>query len=390
MNGYRDPVSRSELPSADGATSGVIRAGSAWFGGLRARGLVDASDDVAALDQGGWWAVVVTFEGELRLWRFERVDTEPLPGPLPGPAAGPATAGRPWRGPLPGSWRSSLSREEYLSGVEEIRRRIRDGDVYQVNLCRVLTGPLRENDADGDPWALAARIAAGNPAPYAGVVDVPAVGRVPRTRLVCASPELFLGRAGDRIRSGPIKGTAATEADLLPKDKAENVMIVDLVRNDLQRVSQPGTIAVPSLLRVEHHPGLVHLVSTVEGRLGSGVTWRDIFAATLPPGSVSGAPKSTAMRAIGDLEPVPRGPYCGAIGFIDADRRRARLAVGIRTFWWHGASLRFGTGAGITWGSDPAGEWAETELKAARLISLASDHADDQVSSLATAASRSR
>jgi para-aminobenzoate synthetase component 1 len=127
----------------------------------------------------------------------------------------------------------------------------------------------------------------------------------------------------------------------------------------------------------EQHPGLAHLVSTVSGELRQGVGWADVLSATFPPGSVSGAPKSSALRAIADLETVPRGPYCGAIGWVDADTGEAELAVGIRTFWadrdtrgqrW----LRFGTGAGITWGSDPEQEWAETELKAARLIGLAS------------------
>ena len=171
-------------------------------------------------------------------------------------------------------------------------------------------------------------------------------------------------------------------------------MIVDLVRNDLQRVSRSGTVEVSALLEVQQHPGLVHLVSTVQSRLRPDVGWADLFAATLPPGSVSGAPKSTALRAIADLEPVPRGPYCGAIGYVDADRGQARMAVGIRTFWWQDEELCFGTGAGITWGSDPEREWAETELKAARLIGLASDHpvghSPNQVSSRATAASRSR
>ena len=141
---------------------------------------------------------------------------------------------------------------------------------------------------------------------------------------------------------------------------------------------------------MERHPGLVHLVSTVQGRLREGATWSDVFAATLPAGSVSGAPKSSALKAIADLEPVPRGPYCGAIGFIDADRGHARMAVGIRTFWWQDGNLCFGTGAGITWGSDPEREWAETELKAARLVGLASHQPGSQVSSRATAASRSR
>jgi para-aminobenzoate synthetase component I len=371
-------------------------AGEAWFDGLHARAVVEVSDDPAALDAGGWWAVVITFEGRCRFWRFEHVDAAPLPGSAPGRATTgqqeAAAGGRPVAGDR---WRSSLDRQEYEAGVARIRQLIRDGEVYQVNLCRILrtpwppagppeapagqerargrwTGPGERGAGEPyGPWALARRLAAGNPAPYAGVIDVPALGGLPATRLVSASPELYLDRDGDRLRSSPIKGTGARREDLLPKDEAENVMIVDLVRNDLQRVSRAGSVAVPDLLTLEQHPGLVHLVSTVEGRLRPGVGWADVVAATFPPGSVSGAPKSSALRIIDELEPVPRGPYCGAVGYVDADRRRARLAVGIRTFWWDDGCLCFGTGAGITWGSDPAREWAETELKAARLIGLA-------------------
>jgi para-aminobenzoate synthetase component 1 len=260
-----------------------------------------------------------------------------------------------------------VDRDGYVAGVREIRRRIREGDVYQVNLCRVMSAPVAPS---ADPWALAVRLARGNPAPYAGVIDVPDLPEMPGARVVSASPELFLSRDGDLVRSGPIKGTAPTAAQLLPKDEAENVMIVDLVRNDLQRVCRPGTVGVPDLLALEHHPGLVHLVSTVEGRLVPGAGWPELLAATMPPGSVSGAPKSSALRAISDLEPVSRGPYCGAVGWVDADRGRARLAVGIRSFWWDAGRLCFGTGAGITWGSDAEQEWAETELKAHRLVGL--------------------
>ncbi|MGH9252506.1 MAG: chorismate-binding protein, partial [Acidimicrobiales bacterium] len=120
------------------------------------------------------------------------------------------------------------------------------------------------------------------------------------------------------------------------------------------------------------YPGLVHLVSTVTGRLEPGHGWRDLVEATFPPGSVTGAPKSTAVTTIADLEPIPRGPYCGAVGWVDADTGEGELAVGIRTFWVDEGWLRFGTGAGITWGSDPGKEWTETELKAGRLIGLAS------------------
>jgi len=336
----------------------VLPHGSAWFDGHLAEGILDAGDDPGLLDGGGWWAVVITFEGEVRLWRF--ADVEPTHRPLPS---------RAWHGPPPDAWRSTLDRAAYVAGVQEVRRRIREGEVYQVNLCRTLSAPV---PPDADPWALAELLAAGNPAPYAGVIDVPPVGRLPATRLVCASPELLLGRDGDVVRCDPIKGTGRTDADLQPKDEAENVMIVDLVRNDLLRACLPGSVAVPSLLRVERHPGLVHLVSTVEGRLAPGIGWSRLFDAVLPAGSVSGAPKSSALRAITDLEPQPRGPYCGAIGWVDADRGRARLAVGIRTFWWESALLRFGTGAGITWGSDADQEWEETELKRERLIGLAS------------------
>jgi para-aminobenzoate synthetase component 1 len=194
---------------------------------------------------------------------------------------------------------------------------------------------------------------------------------------VCASPELFLERHGPRIVSRPVKGTAVTADAMLAKDYAENVMIVDLVGHDLSRVCREGTVNVEALCAVVHHPGLVHLESAVAGELREDVGWSEIHGATFPPGSVSGAPKSSALATIADLETMSRGPYCGAVGWVDADRGEAELAVGIRTFWaerdvagqrW----LRFGTGAGITWASDPEGEWAETELKAGRLVGIAS------------------
>ena len=164
---------------------------------------------------------------------------------------------------------------------------------------------------------------------------------------------------------------------MLAKDYAENVMIADLVRNDLSAVCRPGTVSVDALCAPEDHPGLTHLVTTVSGKLRPGVRWAEILPATFPPGSVSGAPKSSALRVIADLETVPRGPYCGAVGWVDADARQGELAVGIRTFWAErdagGARwLRYGSGGAITWASDPDREWAETELKAARLVGLAS------------------
>jgi para-aminobenzoate synthetase component 1 len=187
-----------------------------------------------------------------------------------------------------------------------------------------------------------------------------------------ASPELFLRRSGRRVRSSPIKGTTAPGTPFQAKDRAENVMIVDLVRNDLGRVCVPGTITVPALLAEEQHPGLTHLVSTVEGELRPGLGWPDLLEATFPPGSVTGAPKLAAIEHITRLEPVPRGVYCGAIGWVDADRARGELNVAIRTFWVEDDRLCLGTGGAITWDSTGAGEWAETELKASRLLALAS------------------
>lgn len=345
-----------------------MSAGRAWFRGVRARGVlehVDLRDSPDALAAGGWWVVVAEFDGPWHAWRFaevQRTDEVVRDGPA-------------WAGPPRAAWASSMSRGQFLAAVEQVRTRIADGEVYQANICRVLAAPCGDARARPDPVGLAVRLATGNPAPYAALVDIPGEGPDPGAWVVSASPELSLEVADGWVSSGPIKGTAPTPSGLSEKDRAENVMITDLVRNDLQRVCEPGTVEVTDLLAVEQHPGLVHLVSRVRGRLldGGGSGWSALLAAAHPPGSVSGAPKSSALRVIADLERAPRGPYCGQIGWVDADRGRARLAVGIRTFWWADGVLRFGTGAGITWGSDPEQEWEETELKARRLVALASE-----------------
>jgi para-aminobenzoate synthetase component 1 len=250
--------------------------------------------------------------------------------------------------------------------VASIREAIACGDVYQVNLCRVLSARLPSQEVD--IGALAASLARRNPAPFAAVVQLPEAG----VELASASPELFLRRVGPRVESRPIKGTAANSDGFLDKDRAENVMIVDLVRNDLGRVCDFGTVSVPDLCRVERHPGLCHLVSTVNGRLRDRVGWTELIEATFPPGSVTGAPKLAALRVIGGLEPVGRGPYCGAVGWVDADRKVGELNVAIRTFWVEDGHLHFGTGGAITWDSTSDGEWHETVLKAHHLIGLAS------------------
>ncbi|MBK3574736.1 chorismate-binding protein [Streptomyces sp. MBT65] len=329
----------------------------ALLGGHLATGLVDVTHDATALDSEGFWAVVTDFEGRLTCARFR--DVRRTDGRL--------SRTVPWRGPRADEWTSSLDRVAYTNGVTRIREHIATGEVYQANLCRVLSAPIAPG---ADVLALSGLLARHNPAPYAGVVRLPRHG----VEVATASPELFLRRTGREVESGPIKGTGRTEADLLEKDHAENVMIVDLVRNDLGRVCVPGTVAVPDLCAVEKHPGLVHLVSTVRGRLRAEVGWPELLAATFPPGSVTGAPKVSALRIIEALETAPRGPYCGGIGWVDADRGRGELAVGIRTFWIDRSEqlLRFGTGAGITWGSEPEREWQETELKARRLLSVTS------------------
>ena len=325
----------------------------ASVGGWLATGLVDVTDDLAALDSSGFWVVVLPYDGAPVCARFER--TRP-------------TVGRPrrqWVGPERDRWRSSLSHADFVRGVDVIRDAIAAGDVYQVNLTRRLSAPL---PPDADVLALASALAGGNPAPHAAVVRLPSQG----VNVASASPERFLSRDVRVVRSQPIKGTAVTADAMLDKDRAENVMIVDLVRNDLGRVCEWGSVRVPELCATEHHPGLVHLVSTVEGTLRDDVGWPELLDATFPPGSVTGAPKLAAMEVIRRLEPVGRGPYCGAIGWVDADRRLGDLNVAIRTFWFDDGELHLGTGGGITWDSTPDGEWEETELKARRLLQVAS------------------
>jgi para-aminobenzoate synthetase component I len=264
----------------------------AVVGGRLCTGLTDVTSDLAALDSDGFWAVVLPFDGAPVCARFAEVrPARPWPG-------------RPWSGPAAGAWTSSLDRDAFLRGVRTIREEIAAGDVYQVNLTRRLRAPLpvARDGTSPDVAALGAALAAGNPAPFSAVVRLPEHG----IAVASASPELFLAREGRDVWSSPIKGTAATSDGFLAKDRAENVMIVDLVRNDLGRVCDWGTVTVPSLLEVEAHPGLFHLVSTVRGQLRYGFGWPEAIGATFPPGSVTGAPKLAALESIARLEPEPR------------------------------------------------------------------------------------
>ena len=390
--------------SRTGEPSGI-----AAFREVTASGVDAVERSAGALSQPGFYAVVITFEGELAAVRMRNVSWHP-DRPWDGwvnrrtetPRAVGDTTPRASRAANEGSaWQSSLTESAYERAVDLVRQRIAAGDVYQANITRVLSRAVAEAGAgERETDALFDRILEQNPAPFASRILVPQAG----LDIASASPELFLRRDGRRMTSAPIKGTATSPQTMLAKDAAENIMITDLVRNDLQTVCQAGTVAVESLLETQRHPGLVHLVSTIAGDLRADCEWRDILAGTFPPGSVSGAPKSSALRIIRECESVARGPYCGAIGWVytpdpsdgpSGDRGpvanvaaapaqpTAELAVGIRTFWrttdipsvtgepLGSEFLLFGTGAGITFDSDPHGEWQETELKARNLLAIA-------------------
>jgi len=271
--------------------------------------------------------------------------------PAPGPTA------------LRGPPASSLAQAEYEDRVRAILRLLEAGDCYQVNLTRRITWPTA-----ADPVGLGHAVRSASPAPHESTLVLPGPGGSP-IAVVSASPECFLAWRGRQVETRPIKGTGTTAASLRAsaKDRAENVMIVDLARNDLGRCCEHGSVDVPALCTVEAHPGLFHLVSAVRGRRQHDVGPAELLRATLPPASVTGAPKPRVLQVIEDLEPCRRGVYCGAVGWIDTDRDEGDLAVAIRTFTIVDGETRLGTGAGIVADSDPGREWAETELKVARL-----------------------
>lgn len=320
-----------------------------WMHGLHATRLAEVTDNPDRLNDGNFWAVLATFEGKYHFARFKKV-------------TGTAFPQKPWKR-LERPWSSSQEMIDYIAYIHAIKESIGEGGVYQVNACRELSHFL--GDKPESLRGLFSEILKGNPAPFASYLKIPGF------EIASASPERFLSRNGERVVTSPIKGTIRwNQNNFGEKDKSENLMIVDLMRNDVSQIAKPGSVEVKALFREEKHPGLTHLVSDIEGRLRADVSWREIFAALMAPGSVSGAPKSSAMKIIAEHERQPRGPYCGALGYIHGDR--AELAVAIRTFWTTGDKyLRYGTGAGITWGSDAAAEWEETQLKARHLISIA-------------------
>lgn len=353
--------------------------------GLGAREVVSARGDdcFGVLDRlsPGWWAAALAYDLGRAVERVPNLTPElpEIPDLLVARFAtrirlaadgtvttegDPCTLGRSraLKPPRLGPWTSSLGPGEWARAVATIHEHLLRGDCYQVNLTRRLESPVAP-----DPVALFRALVAGNPAPHAALVRIGSIS------VISASPERFLRRAGRHVQTRPIKGTAAS-ADVLrasAKDRAENVMIVDLARNDLGRVCAYGSVRVPSLCAVEAHPGLYHLVSTVEGELRPDVTDGELLRATFPPASVTGCPKPRVLEIIETLEPVRRGIYCGAVGFVDTDRDVLDLNVAIRTFTVTGGTTSFGVGGGIVADSDARAEWEETELKARRLLAIA-------------------
>ena len=278
------------------------------------------------------------------------------------PAAAPGTALRP-AAPAP------FDANGYAKAVSAVKEEIEVGNVYQANLTQRLERPF-----GGDPWSLYRNLRRINPAPFACYVELPEVV------VVGSSPERFLSLdAEGRVESRPIKGTRprgrmAAEDDALrgelassEKDRAENLMIVDLVRNDLGRVCETGSVEAPELMQVEEYASVFQLVSTVTGRLREGCDVGDLIAASFPPGSMTGAPKIAAMRLLDHLEPVRRALYSGAIGYLDA-RGGADLCVVIRTLFLQGGRALIHAGGGVVADSDPEEEWRESLVKAEALL----------------------
>jgi len=274
---------------------------------------------------------------------------------------------------------SNLSRPELLSRIERAQAYIRSGDIYQVNLSQRLAAPCPFSG-----WQLFQRLSAVSPAPFSAFLDCGDF------QVASSSPELFLRLSGSHIQTRPIKGTRPRSSDptrdaqlsyelqTSAKEMAELVMITDLLRNDLGRVCAFGSVQVPELVKLERFPQVQHLVSTVEGRLRAGITHFTAFASCFPGGSITGAPKIRAMEIIDELEPVSRGPYTGALGYLGFNRE-SQLSVIIRAAICRRQRAFFQVGAGIVADSIPEGEYTETLAKAAGFIAALRLPAQDEV-----------
>jgi para-aminobenzoate synthetase component 1 len=263
---------------------------------------------------------------------------------------------------------SNLSRDDFIAAVGRAQQYIRAGDIYQVNLSHRLTA---QGDFTG--WEFFEKLSAVSPAPFAAFLDCGDF------QIASSSPEQFLRLSGAHIVTRPIKGTRPRNADATrdaqlayelqtsAKELAELVMITDLLRNDMGKVCEYGSVQVPELAKLEKFAQVQHLVSTVEGRLRQDVTHFAAFASCFPGGSITGAPKFRAMEIIDELEPVSRGAYCGAIGYLGFNRE-SQLNIAIRTAVCVAGKIHFNVGAGIVADSDPAAEYEETLAKAAGFL----------------------
>jgi para-aminobenzoate synthetase/4-amino-4-deoxychorismate lyase len=281
--------------------------------------------------------------------------------------------------PFGASTGGESTRDNYLAAVEDVISRIDHGRFYQLNLCIRLHAQVGSRA----PVVFARLCEQLQPA-FGGLITGP-LSHGSARMITSFSPELFLRIRDRTILTAPIKGTAPRGADngatalrASAKDAAENVMIVDLMRNDLSRVCRPGTVAVQELLAIQPHPGVWHLVSAIRGELNPDTTMAQVLTAAFPPGSVTGAPKISAQQGIADLEVEPRGAYTGSIGLV-SPLAGADFNVIIRTFELHDGHLELGVGGGITVDSVPIREWNECLQKAAPLIAAAGSSFDQEL-----------
>jgi para-aminobenzoate synthetase component I len=287
--------------------------------------------------------------------------------------------GEPERAPegagAPLAWRSNFTRQSYEDAVEKVRAYIRAGDIYQANIAQRFTADL---PTGFDPFGLYLRLRETNPATFGAYLDFEGLA------VASSSPERFIRLDGRAVETRPIKGTArrlpdpdadraaAAALEASVKDRAENVMIVDLLRNDLSRVCEPGSVRVPVLCGLETYAGVHHLVSAVTGTLREGLDGLDLLEKTFPGGSITGAPKIRAMDVITEIEGDAREIYCGAIGRIGFDGA-LDTAIAIRTVFMDGRTAVLQAGGGVTLLSEPGPEYDETLAKAARVFEAFGD-----------------
>ncbi|MEJ2687375.1 MAG: aminodeoxychorismate synthase component I [Gammaproteobacteria bacterium] len=318
------------------------------------------------------WAVVVDHEHRRTqlVWHGTAAPTAARRAELVARFTGPAdpVERTPFRTLEP--MKSNMTAAEYARAFQRIATYIREGDCYQVNLAQRFAA-----GAEGDAWLAYQRLRTINPAPFGAYLSTPQV------KVLSASPERFLQVRGERVCTRPIKGTRPRSADPAmdrsaaealhnsPKDRAENLMIVDLLRNDLGKCCMPGSVQVPELFRLESFATVHHLVSTVTGTLAGDRDGIDVLRACFPGGSITGAPKLRAMEIIEELEPQRRGIYCGAIGYVSADGT-LDTSITIRTLVYADGILRFWAGGGIVADSVLDDEYQETYHKAAALLQL--------------------